>query len=270
MGYTPPERCTYAAPYICYQDDQTHIWNLMQGCCNHWDCPRCGIIRAKQEYARMVTGAELLEQQQKKLYFWTITCKGKEMSKAEAEEGYLIWTHSLMRRCWDKCHRANEYWCYVQVTERQKRGHPHSHIITTYVPDDQRLVCKGESLPNGRVARHVTLWSEWFRGANVRAGLGIECEISPVKSAAAVSRYVGKYLFKQTNFDQWPARWKRVRYSKNWPDLPERKNQSAFPVIKYADWFRMWDIGEPIRADSVFTYAAAQARGIENVLPPAW
>lgn len=268
--WKPPEHCAYAAPYMCFQNQDAKTWHVIQGCCNHWDCPRCGQIRAKEEYARIVEGATTIADEGHQLYFWTMTCRGKEITAAEAEAGYLVWTHRLLRTANDKARRHGDYWCYVQVTEKQKRGHPHSHIITTYVPADATPYAKGDLLPNRRYARHDCLWSEWFRRANVRAGLGEECDLSAVKTPAAVSRYVGKYLFKQTATDVWPKGWKRVRYSQNWPDLPEMYNASAFPVITFADWFRVWDLGEPVRADSVYTYAAAQSRGITNVIQPKW
>jgi len=268
--YTPPKKCDYSAPYLCYQNQETKIWQIAQGCCNHWDCGRCGEIRAKEEYARMVNGAEAIEGEGRKLYFWTMTCRGKTLSRTEAEGGYLKWTDKLLTASRNKANRAGEYWCYVQVTERQKRGHPHSHMIATYAPPDCEPYAKGDILPDGSRARHDLLWSNWFIAANLRAGLGSQCQISEVQSAAAVGRYVAKYLFKQTALDTWPKGWKRIRYSQNWPQLPERKNNTAFPVIKFADWFRVWDIGEPVRADSVYTYAAAQARGITNVVQPQW
>lgn len=268
--WTPEPKCDYAAPYICFQNQTDHAWHIIQGCCNHWDCPRCGLIRAKEEYARIVEGAKKLDNEGRKLYFLTMTCRGKELSRDQAEKGYLEWTHRLLRTATDKARRKGDYWCYVQVTERQRRGHPHSHMLTTFCPDDAVSYAKGEMLPNGRKARHDSLWSEWWRGANVRAGLGAECDISAVKTPEAVARYIGKYLFKQTAVDRWPKGWKRVRYSQNWPDLPDITNPTAFPVIKFADWFRVGDLREPVRADSVYTYAAAQARGIENVIAPAW
>jgi len=268
--WTPEKRCEYLAPYICFQNQQTHIWQLIQACCNHWDCPRCGEMRAKEEYARIVEGARAIDLQGHQLYFWTLTCRGKEITSAEAEAGYLKWTHRLLRTATDKARRAAEFWCYVQVTERQKRGHPHSHLISTYCPSDVIPYAKGDLLPNGRKARHACLWSEWFRAANVRAGLGVECDLSAVKSAEAVGRYVAKYMFKATAVDRWPPGWKRVRYSQNWPQLPDETNLTGFPVIQAMDWHRVWDLKEPVRADSQYTYAAACARGVDNVLPPSW
>jgi len=265
-----PTLCAYAAPYLCYKNEQTGIWNVAQGCCNHWDCPRCGILRAKEEYAKMVNGAETIEGQGRQMYFWTLTCRGKEMSKSEAERGYLGWTNALLNVARNRANRAGDYWAYVAVTERQRRGHPHSHMITTYLPPDHFPFAKGDRLPNGRRARRDCIWSEWFRAANFKAGLGAECDISAVQSAAAVSRYVAKYLFKQTTLDVWPKGWKRVRYSQNWPKLPEVSNPTAFPVITFYDWQRVFDLREPVRADSINTYAAAQARGVFNVVQPKW
>lgn len=268
--WTPPLRCQYSAPYICYKAEKNDGWHLSQGCCNHWDCERCGKIRAREEYARIVSGAEQLREKQHKLYFWTVTCQGKEISRASAEENYLHWTDRLMTASRNRAARANEYWCYVQVTERQKRGHPHSHILTTYCPDDVISYVKGDMLPNFRRARHDCLWSNWYRTANVRAGLGQECDISAVRSAPAVARYIGKYMFKATALDTWPPRWKRVRYSRNWPKLPEFENSEGFPVITFRDWFRVYELNQPVRADSIYTYAAAQARNIQNVIEPKW
>lgn len=268
--YKAPTLCEYKAPYICFKNQTSGAWSLIQSCCNHWDCPRCGELRAKEEYAKIVNGAEALAKQGHTLYFMTVTCRGKEMTTAQAEAGYLEWTNRLLDNMRHKADRQGKHFAYAQVTERQRRGHPHSHLISTYCPSDAVPYLKGQLLPNHRYARHDLLWSDWFIAANVSAGLGVECDLSTVKSAAAVSRYVGKYLFKQTALDTWPPRWKRIRYSQNWPKLPEMTNKTAFPVITFKDWFRVHDIGEPVRADSVYTYSAAQARGIENVIPPQW
>src|SRR6185369_5110970 len=130
MASTSP--CSYHAPFFAYQTEQK-TWHITQGNCHHWDCPRCGLGRAKQEYGRMVEGCRLLAEKHE-LYFITITCRGKEISHEYAEENYGKWTNRLLDACRSQAKRKGREWHYVQVTERQKRMHPHSHFITTYAP----------------------------------------------------------------------------------------------------------------------------------------
>ena len=116
------ELCINRAPHIFYiSGGYAHI---AQGCCNNWQCPRCGLIRAKQEYYRMVSGIEQLYKDGHDLYFITLTCRGREMSVDEAEQNYYKWTTTILNACRNRQNRAGLHWAYVQVTERQKRQHP--------------------------------------------------------------------------------------------------------------------------------------------------
>lgn len=206
--------------------------SITYGCCNHWECPRCGEIRAKQEYRRIVHGCEQLSAKHE-LYFWTITCRGREVSYDEAEKSYLLWTNRLFTNARAKAARASAYWCYVQVTEHQKRtrAHPHSHIITTFLPVDA-TVSRDER------GREVYI-SRWFSRANERAGLGSQHRISHVDTPAGVSRYVAKYMFKDAMRETWRKGWKRVRYSQNFPKLPELHPDYALPLNSKADWYEI-------------------------------
>jgi len=259
--------CENACPYIFYQE-ATGTAHIVQGCCNSWTCPRCGHIRARKEYARIVNGAQLIELTAQPLYFWTLTCQGRGISLAQSEADYLKWVNRLLTSVRAKAKRAGQFWCYVQVTERQKRGHPHSHLINSYCPPDAKPYGKGDTLPNGRVARHDCLWSDWFRTANQRAGLGVECDLSLIKTPQAVAVYVAKYLFKQAVNTTWPKGWKRVRYSQSWPKLPKREMLSAFPLIRDGDWQRMEALGLTVHADSELTYYASLARRVYCVVQP--
>jgi len=261
------EKCINRCPYIFYRE-ATGTAHIVQGCCNDWTCPRCGHIRARQEYAKIVNGAKTLAEQAMPLYFWTLTCRGKELSLWEAEKGYLKWTDKLLTAARNKSKRAGMDWHYAQVTERQKRMHPHSHLIMSYVPPDVSGYGRGARLPNGRIAKHAVLWSDWLIKAVSRAGLGTECEISLIRSPAAVAVYVSKYLFKDAITTKWPKGWKRVRYSQSWPKLPERAMMDAFPLIRLADWKRMDNLGITVHTDSMETYYAALARLIMCVVPP--
>jgi len=254
-------------PYIFYRET-TGTAHLVQGNCCAWTCPRCGHIRARKEYARILNGARILSDQAMPLYFWTLTCRGRDMPLELAERDYLKWTGRLLAATRNKAHRAGGGWFYAQVTERQKRLHPHSHLITSYAPPDAYGYGKGERLPNGRIARHATLWSDWFVAENRRAGLGTECEISLIRESQAVAVYVAKYLFKEAITTRWPKGWKRVRYSQSWPKLPERVVMDAFPLIRAADWRKMENLGVTVHTDSYDTYYAALLRECLCVVPP--
>jgi len=221
------QRCVYGAPLVAIIIGGCA--SIRQSCCNHWDCPACGETRAKQEYSRIVYGCEVL-QKEHQLYFWTLTCRGKECSLEEAEENYLAWTNVLLTNARTKSKRAGEYWAYVQVTERQKktRKHPHSHIITTYKPDD------AISFKDDRGRENLA--SAWFSKANASASLGSEHRISSVGSAEAVSRYVAKYLFKDTMKDVFPKNWHRVRYSQNFPNPPVLVPDFVTPLQTPRQW----------------------------------
>lgn len=220
--------CVYGAPLVALIIAGRAT--ISQACCNHWDCPACSIKRAKQEYRRIVEGSEQLEREGHDLYFWTITCRGRECSYDEALDSYLVWTNRLLTNARAKARRAGEYWCYSQVTEHQKktRQHPHSHLLTTFLPKD--------GIPTKDKNGRDVIVSEWFSSANVSAGLGDQCTISKVKSAGAVSRYVGKYMFKASATETWPAGWKRVRYSQNWPALDKCTPDFVAVLLSQSEW----------------------------------
>lgn len=236
------DECLNNAPYFAYQIEGVR-WGVVQGCCNDWNCPRCGQQRAREEYGRIVAGARELAKSQP-LYFLTITCRGRELTLNDAENGYLGWTNSLLTRLRTSAKRSKMAWYYASVTERQKRQHPHSHYLTTYCPHDAIPVKKGAPkyfYTTGETygAKHNTLQSEYLERACFECGLGWQYDLSRVESVEAGSRYVSKYLFKETIFsDKWPKGWRRVRYSQNWPKLPEVKGD-AFILLSQFDWYKL-------------------------------
>jgi hypothetical protein len=162
------------------------------------------------------------------------------MGLDESEKHYLEWTNRLFSSWRARTKSKGGQWHYVQVTERQTRGHPHSHILTTANPGDLSLghVFK-EREPNLYVpqfSREIALRSEWLGGAISKAGLGPQYDISIAQSHEGASRYVAKYLFKPTIFENsWPKKWKRVRYSHSFPKLPERQTD-AIVLLSENDW----------------------------------
>jgi len=236
------DECSNNAPYFCYEIAGKH-WGIVQGCCNDWTCPRCGQQRAREEYGRIVAGARALGKDHK-LYMLTITCKGKEMDYETAQNGYLEWTNRLLTRLRMASKRAGNLWAYASVTERQTRQHPHSHFLTTFCPDDTIPVKKGEqkyfyTQETTFRAKHNTLQTRSLELACNQCGLGWQYDLSELESIEGASRYVAKYLFKDTVFSTvWPKGWRRVRYSQNWPKLPELKTD-AIILLSNDDWERL-------------------------------
>ena len=255
-----PQKCTYRAPYFAYQT-KGKVWNVTQGNCHHWDCPRCGKGRAKQEYGRIIEGCKAMAFQ-RRIFFITITCKGRDLSVKEAEKNYLKWTNRFLDACRQKSKRSNQEWYYVQVTERQKRKHPHSHILTTFDCGDLHLrrVEKWITAKNGEhiPSQNLSLGSDWLEGQIKRSGLGEVYDISIVETIEGASRYVAKYLFKNSIFTtDWPKGWKRVRYSQSFPKLPERET-TAFVLLKHEDWYKLAKTAVVVNAIGFDAFAEAR------------
>lgn len=211
----------------------------------------------------MVNGCRALAQEHD-LYFITITCRGKEISHEYAEENYGRWTNKLLDACRLQAKRAGAAWHYVQVTERQKRLHPHSHFITTYAPSDTKstFVRKSKKSPSGQreVIVSEVLRSDWFGNQVRRSGLGEQYEITKVRNAEAASRYVAKYLFKPTIFEGgWPTGWKRIRYSQSFPKAPEI-DTNAFVLVTQEDWYKLASKAAVVIVNDLDTFQEASDR----------
>lgn len=252
--------CSYRAPYFAFKKRE-RVYGVVQGCCNHWDCPRCGIMRAKHEYGRIVVGCRTLAAKHE-IYFITITCRGKELSKSDAENSYLKWTNRLLNNLRDNAKSRNMFWCYVQVTERQSRGHPHSHILTVWHPQDLQAGKKRQYSTDNAGFKSwqevSTLRSEYLQKRVTSAGLGEQYDISQVDTIEGASRYVAKYLFKPEMFtSKFPAHWKRVRYSQSFPQLPERETE-AFVLLCADDWKRLAKLAVVVQIEETEAFDEAE------------
>jgi len=172
------------------------------------------------------------------------------MSKKDADENYGKWTNTLLTRWRTHCTRKGKTWCYAQVTERQKRGHPHSHILTTFAPDDMSFGTKRKWTQNVQGDKiwedKQAIFSDFIRRSSVDAGLGDQYDISRVESVEGASRYVAKYLFKDEIFATvWPKGWKRVRYSQNFPKMAER-DTDAFVLMSREHWQKLAGLADVI------------------------
>jgi len=252
--------CSYRAPYFAFKKREK-VYGIVQGCCNHWDCPRCGITRAKQEYGRIVEGCRTLAKEHQ-IYFITVTCRGKELDKNEADSRYLEWTNRFLDALRVEGKRRGGFWCYVQVTERQKRAHPHSHILTTYEPPDLAHGSKRNYFRDAQGCLHwesiQSLRSAYIEQRSIAAGLGAQYDVSMVETVEGASRYVAKYLFKPEMFStKFPPNWKRIRYSQNFPKLPMRETD-AFVLVSRDDWTRLANLAVVVQCEDVQSRGEAE------------
>jgi len=88
-----PQKCIHHAPYICVPPRDGKDGYLCQTCCNDWLCPKCGQLRARHEYGRMVVGARELGKDHL-LYMLTLTLTGT-ISLEDGEKTYLEKTNRL-------------------------------------------------------------------------------------------------------------------------------------------------------------------------------
>jgi len=189
------------------------------------------------------------------LFFYTFTCRGRYLSLHRAERNYLLWTNRLLSTMRARCKAEGGHWCYVQVTERQKRGHPHSHLLMGWLPSDAQ---------DGRDSKgKQCVLSEWFKAAHYKAGLGTQSQITRVGSVEATAKYIAKYLFKDAMLTRMPKGWKRVRYSQNFPErLTKEKDDNANYITIRADrdWKRVEQAGIRFETPSRSIYDLARRR----------
>lgn len=249
--------CPFGAPIGArVKDGEATIY---QTCCNHWHCPVCSPAMAAKIRLRVVYGATVLSAFERGLFFWTFTCRGRDLSLETSDDDYYGWTNKALNRLRYQARKQEQPWFYVQITERQARGAAHSHFIHTFVPDD------GEVFQDAR--GRFSIVSEQFVEAVMDAGLGSQCQITVIDSPEAVGSYISGYLKKHIHKEIWPAHWHRVRWSKGWPPLPEQ----AFDYAGVLRTRQEWDKADRQRvefvAETEFLYRYARHHMV-HVQPP--
>lgn len=220
-------QCVAFTPTIIVKSDARIV--AYRASCNSWACPVCSQKRARKEYARIVKGIDAIEQRcDYPLFFITLTAQShrtQSLVAALSEYGYQ--TNKLMNAIRIRAVRelgASPY--YVAVTELQKRGYPHTHmIIAGYVRRGfyRRSVSSWRVIDGYRrkVSRD-TIGDAWLERELVSSGFGTQYDIQYAANGGGLSRYLAKYLFKSLPQYTFPKNWRRIRYSRNFPKLPER------------------------------------------------
>jgi hypothetical protein len=142
---------------------------------------------------RAFFGTKAYEEQNITISFLTLTSHEK-LTPQQA-----LW---VFPKAWKKlsqrARRAADQFSYLMIPEKTKRGVIHVHAIETS--------CLG---------------TEWWSDNARASGMGYKCDESEVRTAQGSAAYVVKYLSKSLVVEEWPARFRRIRSSRDWPPLPE-------------------------------------------------
>jgi len=178
-------------------DDASKRALVCRANCDTWKCEECAKRMSETWGLRAVMGARKIIAQGDKLDFITVTSheKLKTFSATEA-----IW-----KKAWNPLYNAikrqKSTLEYILIPECHKNGRMHVHALW-----------------NAEVSK------KWLKDNARRRGLGYQCEIRHVLSAGRASEYVTKYIGKSLDFE-YPARFRRVRCSNNWVDIPKPSTQ---------------------------------------------
>lgn len=216
------------APIIVRVRKSTNTAIAVRGSCNSWNCPRCSQIRARREYARVVNGIDQILELHNELFFMTFTALGGDMTPEVALQNYGKWTNKFMTAYRTRAKRENHDVFYFAVTELQSRGHPHTHMLTTYAPEPlYTRYTHSYAITDGKRERTIvaTLGNVWIEQRLLSAGFGEQYDIQQVVNPKGLARYIAKYLFKN-HYQTFPKGWRRIRYSQNFPALEQHDADS--------------------------------------------
>lgn len=160
--------------------------------CDSWSCAECSKRMAENWKLRAMVGVRGYIGQGLHVDFITITSHEKLSNFAATE---AVW-----RKAWPVLYaalkRRSTQFQYFVVPEKHKDGRMHVHALWT-----------------------AGVTQKWLKD-NARArGFGHQAKRRPVLDAGQAVRYIGKYIGKSLG-DGLPKRFRRVRVSQGWPEVP--------------------------------------------------
>lgn len=166
--------------------------------CRCYDCPQCSYTIRRLHQARIIYGTK--EYQQWANCRWSfVTLTSHERSQT-FESSLALFQVALPK--WRKrMKRRYGNYDYVLIFEQHKSGALHAHMLIN------RPVSK-----------------KWVRRHARSVGLGYIADVQHLHAAAAAGKYCSKYISKALSETKFPKRFKRVRYSHNWPQWPLRQD----------------------------------------------
>jgi hypothetical protein len=176
---------------------------LFHPTCKCWNCEACGQVNKRRWIARAVHGCSTLHTAGRETNFVTLTSH----EKLNAAGSFAVWP-----KAWKKLHarwrrEVGSHQPYFAVPERHENGRLHMHLI-----------CCGD------------LKKRWWKDNARACGMGYQSDVQEIADLG-IAGYVGKYLGK-TLEEGWPTGTRRVRTSRDWPDLPELTDTEGWTFRK--------------------------------------
>jgi len=178
-------------------DDEAKRALVSRANCDTWSCDECAKRMSERWGLRADMGARALQAQGDKLDFITITSHEKLKT---FEATCRVWS-SAWGKLYNAVKRKKPSLEYILIPECHEDGRMHAHALW-----------------NAEVKK------KWLKDNARKRGFGYECEIRNVSNSGRASEYVTKYIGKNLHTD-YPARFRRVRCSNNWIDIPKPTTQ---------------------------------------------
>jgi len=188
--------CDRAGLLIGWDDDQKRAL-VSRANCDSWKCTECAERLSAQWGFRAEMGTRKLISQGDSVDFVTITSheKLKTFSATEA-----VWSNAWTT-LYAALKRQKPALEYMIVPEKHQDGRMHVHAIW-----------------NAGVSQ------KWLKDNARKRGLGYQCKIIHLSAIGGVAKYISKYVGKNLG-DDVPAKFRRVRVSNNWWDIPKPTTQ---------------------------------------------
>jgi len=167
--------------------------------CESWKCEECREWMASRWAQRAEMGARAILSAGGTLDFVTITSHEKLADFAATEH---VWRHAWAM-LYNALKRQNPQLQYMVVPEKHKDGRMHVHALW-----------------NAGVSQR------WLKNNARKRGLGYEAKVVHINSSGYAHKYVVKYVGKDLGADV-PSRFRRVRVSQGWADIPKPENALA-------------------------------------------
>lgn len=185
--------------------------------CKTWACAECAERNKSRWLHRVMYGVDHYVKQGKDFSFVTMTLGGRYKARDDSIHGWRkVWP-----RVYDRYRRAFGKQPYVILPECHKNGRVHLHAIIGAVAGER-----------------------WYKDNVWGCGGGYMATCEKLRTVQSAGTYAMKYMSKTTALVRWPRKFKRIRVSHYWPNVPAKAldQDVVYTVLNPAqlDWTVAW------------------------------